>query len=53
MDRQSIKQAHAFIVSGACFSLGLRYAGTTEVEAKEACLKHLRHLKNFRLKYVF
>lgn len=30
IDRQSIRQAHANIVAGACFALGLRYASTGE-----------------------
>ncbi|CAM9144410.1 unnamed protein product, partial [Phaeothamnion confervicola] len=28
VDRQSIRQAHAYVVAGACFALGLRFAGT-------------------------
>uniref|UniRef100_A0A7S4MEE8 Anaphase-promoting complex subunit 1 C-terminal domain-containing protein n=1 Tax=Odontella aurita TaxID=265563 RepID=A0A7S4MEE8_9STRA len=32
-DRQALRQAHAHIVAGACFGMGLRYAGTGNLDA--------------------
>ena len=35
-DPQAVRQANAFIIAGACFSLGLRYAGTANRAAASA-----------------
>jgi Proteasome/cyclosome repeat len=48
VDRQTIRQAHAYIVAGGCFALGLRYAGTAHQGAKRVCLHFLKHFKAFR-----
>ena len=33
VDSKAMKEAHAFIIAGACFSLGLRFAGTGNEKA--------------------
>ena len=38
-DPQAIRQANAYIVAGACFSLGLKYAGSANREAASAIIQ--------------
>lgn len=38
VDRQSVRQAHANIIAGACLCLGLRYAGTADERARATVL---------------
>ncbi|GMH71404.1 hypothetical protein TL16_g05640 [Triparma laevis f. inornata] len=47
-DQQSVKQAYVHIVAGACFALGLRFAGTGDSRAKEVIIKELLMLKKLR-----
>ena len=47
-DEQSVKQAYVHIVAGACFALGLRFAGTADERAKAAVMKELLALKKVR-----
>lgn len=41
VDRQTIRQAHANIVAGACLCLGLRFAGTADARARACVLKRV------------
>lgn len=47
-DFQAVRQANAFIVSGACFALGLRYAGTANRDAAAAIIKRALWLMELR-----
>ena len=40
-DRQAVRQAHAHIVAGACFGMGLRFAGTGDSDAASAIFEHV------------
>ncbi len=40
-DPQAVRQANAFIIAGACFSLGLRYAGTSNRAAGSAIFERV------------
>jgi hypothetical protein len=48
VDRKLIREAYIYTVAGACFALGLRYAGTADATAKETCIRHLRYYKQMR-----
>lgn len=48
IDRQSIRQIHAYILSGSCFSIGLRFAGTSNAAAAGCISKVLHLMKSFR-----
>eukprot|EP00546_Thalassionema_frauenfeldii_P016295 CAMPEP_0178895458 /NCGR_PEP_ID=MMETSP0786-20121207/600_1 /TAXON_ID=186022 /ORGANISM="Thalassionema frauenfeldii, Strain CCMP 1798" /LENGTH=442 /DNA_ID=CAMNT_0020565695 /DNA_START=188 /DNA_END=1516 /DNA_ORIENTATION=+ len=48
IDRQSIRQIHAYILSGSCFSIGLRFAGTSNAAAADCISKVLHLMKAFR-----
>eukprot|EP00520_Triparma_pacifica_P000379 CAMPEP_0118642732 /NCGR_PEP_ID=MMETSP0785-20121206/5991_1 /TAXON_ID=91992 /ORGANISM="Bolidomonas pacifica, Strain CCMP 1866" /LENGTH=1040 /DNA_ID=CAMNT_0006534301 /DNA_START=27 /DNA_END=3146 /DNA_ORIENTATION=- len=48
VDEQTVKQAYVHIVAGACFALGLRFAGTGNLEAKKVIMKELLMLKKLR-----
>jgi anaphase-promoting complex subunit 1 len=41
LDMQLIRQSYAFILSGSCFSLGLRFAGTGNIQAAAAVRKRI------------
>lgn len=41
LDMQLIRQCYAFILAGSCFSLGLRYAGTGNIEAAAVVRKRI------------
>eukprot|EP00516_Mucochytrium_quahogii_P003269 CAMPEP_0203751382 /NCGR_PEP_ID=MMETSP0098-20131031/5463_1 /ASSEMBLY_ACC=CAM_ASM_000208 /TAXON_ID=96639 /ORGANISM=" , Strain NY0313808BC1" /LENGTH=2329 /DNA_ID=CAMNT_0050641079 /DNA_START=277 /DNA_END=7263 /DNA_ORIENTATION=+ len=43
VDEQGVRQAHANIIAGACFSIGLRFVGTASVAAQRVLVKYLRH----------
>jgi len=49
-DVMGIKQAHAYVLAGACFSLGLKYAGTAHKGANEILTKKVRYFKFLREK---
>ena len=49
VDRHAIRQAHVHIIAGACFGMGLRYAGSGNEDAAAAitqCLEHLIRLRD-------
>jgi hypothetical protein len=48
VDKQSIRQAHAYIIAGSCMVLGLRFAGTGDEEAKKVVMSNLGYLKSLR-----
>ena len=48
VDYNSIRQAHAYITAGICFSLGLRYAGTGNEKASEAIYTKILELQKLR-----
>lgn len=48
VDRQEIRQAHAYIVSGACFAIGLRYAGTGNELAATTIYQRLLDFQKLR-----
>jgi anaphase-promoting complex subunit 1 len=48
VDEQTVKQAYVHLVAGACFALGLRFAGTGNVEAKKVIMKEVLMLKKLR-----
>lgn len=48
VDRQTVRQMHAYIVAGSCFSIGIRYAGTADSRAAGAITEVLLELKSFR-----
>jgi hypothetical protein len=47
-DVVGIKQAHANVVAGACFSLGLKYAGTADRQAHATLLSELKRFQVLR-----
>jgi len=47
-DRQALRQAHAFILTGGCLALGLRYAGTGNQNAALAIEEHAREFARLR-----
>lgn len=48
VDRQTVRQMHAYIVTGSCFAIGLRFAGTADAQAASAITKILLEMKSFR-----
>lgn len=48
VDRQSVRQIHAYIVAGSCFSIGLRFAGTGDPRAAKVITEKLLDFKAFR-----
>lgn len=42
VDRQTIRQAHANIITGGCLCLGLRFAGTADERARATVLGRVR-----------
>jgi anaphase-promoting complex subunit 1 len=51
VDWQSVRQGHAFILAGACFALGLRYASTEDKVAAASITKVLLHFQRLRETY--
>ncbi|TMW68650.1 hypothetical protein Poli38472_006118 [Pythium oligandrum] len=49
-DIRSICESYANIVTGACFSMGLRYAGTADAHAREAIRHFVLHFREMRSK---
>ncbi len=48
VDRQAVRQSHAFIIAGGCFSIGLRYAGTGHKTAASTIMKYVRDFYRYR-----
>lgn len=48
VDYNSIRQAHAYITAGLCFSLGLRFAGTGNENATEVIYSKIIELQKLR-----
>ena len=47
-DVMGIKQAHAYVVTGACFSIGLKYAGTAHKGAVDLLTAKVCYFKMLR-----
>jgi anaphase-promoting complex subunit 1 len=47
-DRQAIRLIYTHVIAGACFSLGLRFAGTANRDAAAAILERVIELKDLR-----
>jgi anaphase-promoting complex subunit 1 len=47
-DRRAIKQIYVHVMSAACFAIGLRYAGTGNLDAKEALMERVMELHSLR-----
>ena len=48
VDTKAMKEAHAFITAGACFSIGLRFAGTGNKRARDAVFEKVVEFQKFR-----
>jgi len=48
LDRQAIRQAYVYTISGACFALGLRYAGTSNPQASAIIYARTLELQKLR-----
>jgi hypothetical protein len=48
IDRQTVRQINAYVLAGACFSIGLRFSGTVDPRAAETISKVLLEMKYFR-----
>lgn len=48
IDKQAVRQAHAYIICGACFGIALRFAGTANKRAAATITQKLLLLKGFR-----
>ncbi len=48
VDCWGIRLAHTYITAGTCLALGLRYAGTSSLEARDTIMKKLMILKTLR-----
>ena len=51
-DWDTIRQVHAYIIAGACFALGVRFAGTGCKDAARTLHHYLEHFKSFRRTYI-
>jgi len=51
VDWQSVRQSHAFILAGACFALGLRFASTEDKSAAASIKAVLHHFRRLRETY--
>ncbi|KAF1332168.1 Anaphase-promoting complex subunit, partial [Globisporangium splendens] len=49
-DAQSICEAYANIATGACFSIGIRFAGTSDAQARKTLRKYILHFREMRSK---
>lgn len=49
VDEKAIKQARANVVAGACFALGLRFAGTALQSARDVLLDKVRFFAEMRM----
>uniref|UniRef100_K3WQA7 Anaphase-promoting complex subunit 1 beta-sandwich domain-containing protein n=1 Tax=Globisporangium ultimum (strain ATCC 200006 / CBS 805.95 / DAOM BR144) TaxID=431595 RepID=K3WQA7_GLOUD len=49
-DAQSVCEAYANIVAGACFSIGLRFASTSDAQARKTLQKYILHFRDMRSK---
>ncbi|GMF12354.1 unnamed protein product [Phytophthora lilii] len=49
-DLHSICEAYANIVAGACMSIGLRFAGTSNATARRTLRKYVLHFRELRMK---
>jgi len=43
LDHEALRQAHAYILAGGCFAIGLRYAGTSNASAHQLLLKYVKY----------
>jgi anaphase-promoting complex subunit 1 len=48
IDAQTIRQAHANIVAGACLAIGLRFAGSAHLKAHQVLLHFVGHFRWLR-----
>lgn len=49
-DAQSICEAYANVIAGACFSIGFRFAGTGDDRARQTLKKYVVHFRDMRSK---
>ncbi|GAB9468900.1 Anaphase-promoting complex subunit [Globisporangium polare] len=49
-DAQSICEAYANVIAGACFSIGFRFAGTGDDRARQTLKKYVVHFRDLRSK---
>jgi anaphase-promoting complex subunit 1 len=47
-DRRAVRQIYIYVVAGACFGIGLRFAGTGDKRAKEALFSRVVELHKLR-----
>jgi anaphase-promoting complex subunit 1 len=47
-DRQAVRVMYAHVIAGACFSIGLRFAGTGNREAAEAIFERVMEFRGLR-----
>lgn len=47
-DRQAVRQIYAHVVAGACFGMGLRFAGTGDKQASLAIFERVQELRTLR-----
>lgn len=47
-DRQAVRLIYAHVIAGACFSIGLRFAGTGDRRAASAILERVMEFKDLR-----
>jgi anaphase-promoting complex subunit 1 len=45
-DRQAVRQIYAHVIAGACFAIGLRFAGTGDKEAAAAIYERVMELRD-------
>jgi len=48
VDRQAVRQIYAHVVAGACFGMGLRFAGTANSDAASAISERIRRFRKLR-----
>jgi len=48
IDAKAIREAHSFIIAGACFSISLRFAGTGDKTARDVIFKRLSDFQKLR-----
>jgi anaphase-promoting complex subunit 1 len=47
-DRQAVRQIYTHVIAGACFSIGLRYAGTGDEAAAASIFERVQELQRLR-----
>jgi len=48
VDEDAVRLAHANIVAGACFAIGLRFVGTAMRSAQQTIIRFVRHFSHLR-----